>query len=208
MVERIKHTLEGTGYRLAIIDTGGSHVELTDEYAAIPDEMRAAAKVLGQPFGRGVSSEELFDSISQIRSQAGDRAILRLLHFIEENERVQMMAGLLQGGKFSDYLQYVKASGISSCLLLQNCASATSSREQGVLLALAVSPRICSQAVCRVHGGGFAGTVQAYVPEEEFDNYSSSMERIFGIGSVIPVKIGRPGVCGLDGRGLVLPRSK
>jgi galactokinase len=207
VVKRIDHTLEGTGYRLAIIDTGGSHVELTHEYAAIPEEMRAAAEVLGQPFGRGVSYEELVSSIAEIRRLAGDRAVLRLLHFIEENERAQTMAGLLQGGRFSEYLQCVKASGTSSCLLLQNCASAASSREQGILLALAMSRRICPLSVCRVHGGGFAGTVQVYVPVEEFENYSRSMERIFGTGSVIPVRIGRPGVCGLNGRGLVLPRS-
>lgn len=207
VVEQIDHTLEGTGYRLVIIETGGSHVELTPEYAAIPAEMCAASEVLGQPFGRGLSFEKLLGSVTEIRKRVGDRALLRLLHFIEENERAQRMARLLQKRRFSEYLQCVEASGTSSCCLLQNCASTTSSREQGVLLAIAMSKRICPQAVCRVHGGGFAGTVQAYVPDEEFDFYKTSMEQIFGIGSVIPVQIGRPGVCGLNNRGLVLPQA-
>ncbi|OEU50039.1 MAG: hypothetical protein BA866_05855, partial [Desulfobulbaceae bacterium S5133MH15] len=197
-VEQIGHTLEETGYRLAVIDTGGSHVTLTSEYAAIPEEMCAAANVLGQDFARGVSLDTFLGSVNEIRNQAGDRAALRLLHFLEENERVKTMANHLKNGKFSEYLEYVDASGTSSCCLLQNCATATSSRNQGILLALAMSRRICARAVCRVHGGGFAGTMQAYVPNEEFDNYISSMEQIFGTGSVIAVRIGRPGVCGLS----------
>jgi galactokinase len=204
-ITRIKHTLEGTGYQLAIIDTGGSHVELTREYSAIPAEMQAAAKVLGQPFGRGITFEKLLTNITEIRNQAGDRAALRLLHFIEENDRTQTMARLLTEGSFQQYLHHVEASGTSSSSLLQNCATTTDSHEQGILLALAMSRRICPQAVCRVHGGGFAGTVQVYVPDEEFDNFKSSMERIFGRGSVMLVQLGRPGVCALNGDGLTVP---
>lgn len=206
-VQQIDYTMEQTGYRLAIIDTGGSHVGLTSEYAAIPEEMRAASEALGQSYARGISLEMLHNKIGDIRTQAGDRATLRLLHFIEENVRVQAMAGHLGKGNFPEYLQLVEASGISSCQLLQNCATSTSSKEQGILLAQAMSRNICPQAVCRVHGGGFAGTVQSYVPEEEFDNYSSSMERIFGRGSVMAVRIGRPGVCGLSSEGLILPKA-
>ncbi len=204
-VQKIDCSPAEISYRLVIIDTGGSHVELTSEYSAIPEEIQAAAAVLGQPYGRGVSLDMLLAGINDIRDQAGDRATLRLLHFIEENDRAQTMAGLLQKGIYPDYLKCVEASGMSSCQLLQNCATVTSSREQGILLALAFSPRICPQAVSRVHGGGFAGTVQSYVPEEDFDNYCIAMERIFGKGSVIPVRIGRPGVCGLNGEELILP---
>jgi galactokinase len=204
-VQKINCTLAETGYRLVIIDTGGSHVGLTSEYSAIPEEIQAAATVLGQPYGRGISLDMLLAGVNDIRDQAGDRATLRLLHFIEENDRTRTMAGLLRKGIFPSYLQCVEASGISSCQLLQNCATVTSSREQGILLALALSRRIDPQAVSRVHGGGFAGTVQSYVPEEDFDNYCIAMERIFGSGSVIPVQIGRPGVCGLNGKELLLP---
>lgn len=206
VVEPLFYTLEKTGYRLVIIDTGGSHTGLTPEYASVPREIRAAARVVGKSYGRGITMDELLASFTEIRQQEGDRATLRLLHFIEENNRVQTMAALLRMGEFSEFLKHVEASGTSSCCLLQNCATATSSREQGILLALAMSPRICPQAVCRVHGGGFAGTVQAYVPVTEFDNYRESMERIFGAGSVIPIRIGRPGVCALIDGNLILPK--
>lgn len=205
VVEKIHHSLTSTGYQLAVINTGGNHVELTDEYAAIPREMKEAAGVLGRSSGRGISVDELLGSLGKIRVQAGDRAALRLLHFVEENDRVQAMAILIKHGKFGEYLQCVKESGASSCQLLQNCATTTSNREQGILLALTVSRRICPQAVCRVHGGGFAGTIQAYVPETDFDTYRTQMEEIFGGGSVMVLRIGRPGICGLTGSGLILP---
>jgi galactokinase len=204
-ITRIKHTLDGTGYQLAIIDTGGSHVKLTQEYTSIPAEMRAAAEVLGQPFGRGITFEMFLANITEIRNQAGDRAALRLLHFIEENDRTQTMARLLKEGSFQQYLHHVEASGASSCSLLQNCTTNTGSHEQGILVALSISRRICPRAVCRVHGGGFAGTVQVYVPNEELDFLKCSMERIFGKGSVMLVQLGRPGVCALNGDGLTLP---
>ncbi len=207
VVERIKHTLEETEYRLVLIDTGGSHVGLTAEYAAIPEEMCAAARVLGKDFGRGITLDEFLQSIGEIRQQAGDRAALRLLHFIEENDRAAAMADYLKKRKSSEYLQCVAESGKSSCNLLQNCATNTSSRQQGILMALAVSRLLCPQAVCRVHGGGFAGTVQAYVPVDDYKHFSTLMEEIFGLGSVIPIQIGRPGVCGLNGGGLILPQK-
>lgn len=207
-VQVIEHSLEGTGYRLAVIDTGGSHVELTQEYAAIPEEMQAASQVLGKTYARAITKELFLENVKEIRRQAGDRATLRLLHFIEENERAGNMARSLGQGDFSSYLQLVEESGKSSCNLLQNCVSATSSREQGILVALALSERLCKEAICRVHGGGFAGTVQAYIPQKFFDNYRDSMENIFGTGSVLPVRIGRPGVCCLGKNGLALPGDK
>jgi len=206
-ISLIKQSLDKTDYQLAIIDTGGNHVELSREYGTIPAEMRAAAEVFGQPFARGITFERLLANITSIRNQAGDRAALRLLHFIEENDRAQTMAKLLEEGHFEQYLHHVEASGTSSGLLLQNCATITDSREQGILLALAMSRRICPRAVCRVHGGGFAGTVQAYVPKDDFDNFKWSMERIFGEGSVMLIQLGRPGVCALKRDGLTLPHE-
>lgn len=204
-VEQIDHSLDGSGYKLAIIDTGGSHTNLTPEYAAIPCEMQRAAQVLGKPFARDISAEIFFDNISSIRKQAGDRATLRLLHFIEENQRTETVAGFLRNADIQQYLQGVRDSGKSSATLLQNCTTATDSRHQGILLALALSERICPEAICRVHGGGFAGTVQAYVPEKMFLEYKKAMEQIFGKHSVMPIRIGRPGVCALNGKGILLP---
>lgn len=204
-IEQIEHTLVGTGYRLAIIDTGGSHTELTPEYAAVPLEMVAAAHAAGGSYGRDVSLEQFVGKITAMRNQAGDRAVLRLLHFIEENKRVCSMAGHLRGGDFSAYLQAVRASGQSSCTLLQNCSTLTTTKEQGILLALALSKIFCPEAVCRVHGGGFAGTVQVYVPEKYFAQYTDYMEGVFGHGKVHPIRIGRPGVCGIGAEGMMLP---
>jgi galactokinase len=128
-----------------------------------------------------------------------------LLHFIEENERAVAMAEALDRDRCAEYLQLVRDSGESSCLMLQNCASPGSTTEQGILLGLALSRRFCREAVCRVHGGGFAGTVQAYVPEQQLKQYTEKMEQIFGAGSVIPLRIGRPGVCRITETGLLLP---
>ncbi len=204
-IEKIDRALEGSGYRLLIIDTGGRHTGLTPEYAAIGSEMQAAAKVLGKTFGRNVSYQEFFAGLADIRKLAGDRAALRLLHFLEENERAQNMAGHLRSGSVSKFLSDVRESGRSSCNLLQNCSTVTSTREQGILLALAMSERICPDAVCRVHGGGFAGTVQSYVPEDFFTQYCSRIKEIFGAHSTTAVRIDRPGVCGLNQDGLLLP---
>ena len=204
-VEQIEHSLDGSGYKLALIDTGGSHTNLTPEYAAIPYEMLRASQVLGKPFARDVSPEMFFDNINSIRKEAGDRATLRLLHFIEENRRTETVAGFLRDANIAEYLQGVRDSGKSSAELLQNCATTTDSQHQGILLALALSGRICPEAICRVHGGGFAGTVQAYVPKKMFMEYQKTMEHVFGAHSVLPIRIGRPGVCALTGNGLLLP---
>ncbi len=192
------------GYHLVVVDTGGSHEGLTPEYAAIPREMSAAAQVLGAEVGRGLTANQVLDNISEIREKAGDRAVLRLLHFIEENDRAVDMAKSLFQGDFTTYLQLVKKSGESSCLQLQNCSVSSNSEEQGILLGLALTRLICPEAVCRVHGGGFAGTIQTYVPELELKNYVDKMERVFGHGTVMPLHVGRPGVCALTADGLML----
>lgn len=200
-ISRIRVPDDLYGYSLVVVDTGGSHVELTPEYAAIPAEIKAAALVLNQPVARGLSASQVLAALPAIRSQAGDRAALRLLHCVEENERAAAMARMLAEADFKNYLQLVASSGESSAMLLQNCASVKSSMEQGVLLGLALSKRFCPDVVCRVHGGGFAGTIQAYIPTDKLPDYRLRMEQIFGEGSVISLHIGRPGLCsiGIDG---------
>jgi galactokinase len=204
-VSAVEHDLTDSGYRLVIVDTGTSHVGLTAEYAAANQEMRTAARVLGRQVARGIELKEVLAGLKEIRTKAGDRAALRLLHFVEENERVQQMATALEADRFSDFLELVEASGVSSCNLLQNCSTASSTREQGILLALALSKRVCQAVVSRVHGGGFAGTIQSWVPQDEFSNYVRSMEDVFGTGSVMGVRLGRPGVCTIGGSGLFIP---
>ncbi len=193
------------GFRLIVVDTGGSHIELTPDYAAIPREMRAAAHLFGREVGRGLTVPELLQRLPEVRQQAGDRAALRLLHFIEENDRAIAMAEALDNNQFTEYLSLVGASGESSCMLLQNCSSPGSTTEQGILLGLALTRRFCPEAVCRVHGGGFAGTIQVYVPEQLLSEYSRKMNAVFGEGAVIPLHIGRPGLCAMNEGGLLLP---
>lgn len=189
-------------YCLAVVDTGGSHSGLTDEYAAIPEEMSRAALALGQPFARGLAIAQACAGLPQLRRQAGDRAILRLFHFIRENDRVMAMAEALRAGDTGAYLQLVQDSGDSSWRLLQNCTSRASSQEQGVALALALTEMFLADGAWRVHGGGFAGTIQVYVPRERFEAYRQYMEGVFGRGCVIELQVGRPGVCAIlpDGR--------
>lgn len=193
------------GYRLVVIDTGDSHANLTEEYAAIPEEMRKAASVLGQDVGRGLSRHQVLAGIPAIRKKAGDRAALRLLHFVEENERVMAMAEALISSNFPAFLQLVRQSGASSAMLLQNCVPQGAVSQQGILLGLALSSSFCPQAISRVHGGGFAGTIQAYVPKEMLADYCRNMERVFGAGSVLPIRIGKPGICCMDGRDVSFP---
>jgi galactokinase len=207
-LHHLSSALRMDGYQMVVVDTGGSHVKLTEEYGAVPKEMRAAALALGSHVGRGLTVAELLAKLPEIRRQAGDRAALRLLHFIEENDRVRAMTTALEANRFSDYLELVRASGESSALLLQNCASQSTTREQGILLALALTRRFCADAVARVHGGGFAGAIQAYVPEDSLGRYTRKMEEVFGRGTVIPLVIGRPGVRGVARDGLLpLPQA-
>lgn len=195
-------------YCLAVVDTGGSHSGLTKEYAAIPDEMSRAAMVLGQPFARGLAIDQVCAALPQLRQLTGDRAILRLLHFIRENERVKAMAKALKVGDARTYLQLVRDSGDSSWRLLQNCASRTSSEDQGVALALILTEIFLADGAWRVHGGGFAGTIQVYVQRERFAAYRQQMEGVFGKGSVIELQVGRPGVCAILPDGRLLPAGQ
>ncbi len=206
-LETITRDFSGSGYQLALIDTGGTHRELTPEYASIPREMKEAARAAGKEVGRDISRDLFMEKLGNIREAAGDRAALRLLHFINENERAGRMADYLRRGSFGPYLAEVAASGQSSCSLLQNCATITTTRHQGVLLAIAVTNLICPDAVCRVHGGGFAGTAQAYVPYDAWAGFVQQMESVFGPGRVHRLRIGRPGVCVLTEQGLEIPQG-
>jgi galactokinase len=183
-----------TGYRLAVVDTGGSHADLTPDYAAIPDEMGRAARALGREHARGLTVDAVLAHAARIREAAGDRGVLRLIHFIEETDRAAGQAGVLAAGRMDDFLHLVRRSGDSSWRLLQNCISATDPLDQPIPLALTLTERFLhGEGACRIQGGGFAGTIQAYVPEARFTAYTGYMEAIFGKGAVMPLKVRRPG---------------
>ena len=180
-VEKIDFDMEKYGYRLCITDTKGSHADLTDEYAAIPKEMKLVAKYFGKEVLRDVSANDVLENFHNLRERLGDRCVLRALHFICENERVQKEVRALKSGNIGAFLENVKDSGNSSFKYLQNVYSNQDIKNQNVSLALFVSEMFLGQnGVCRVHGGGFAGTIQAFVKNGYVENYKYEMDKIFG----------------------------
>jgi galactokinase len=157
---------------------------LTDDYAAIPAEMKAAAACFGKEYLRQVSKAELFANLPTVREKAGDRAALRAIHFVEETERAANEAKALSNGDFEGFLKLVKASGNSSFKYLQNIYSSKDVNHQNVSIALAVSDSVLGEnGVSRVHGGGFAGTIQAFVKNDAVKEYKAAMDGVFGEGA-------------------------
>lgn len=194
IITSVDSAFAGSGHTLVVVDTGGDHTGLTPEYAAITREMGMASKLLGQEYARGLTMDAVMGSLPWLREKAGDRAILRLIHFIEENERVPHMANALLAGDMGRYIELMLQSGDSSWRLLQNCASMTSDASQPIPLALVMSERLLAgRGAWRVHGGGFAGTIQALVPDDLLAHYRDGMEKVFGTGAVVELRIRRPG---------------
>lgn len=181
IIEAMDFDPADNGFSLCIIDTKGSHAELTPEYAAIPEEMKKVAGFFTKPYLRVITREELLDNISAVRESCGDRAVLRALHFFDENERVERLAAAIRAGDFEDFLKAVNASGESSYKYLQNVFAASLPHQQSVSLALYMCEKLLSgEGASRVHGGGFAGTVQAFVPKEKLSEFILGIESVFG----------------------------
>ena len=190
---------EKFGYDLVIVDTKGNHADLTGEYAAVPVEMKEVAAFFGKAVLREVDYEEFIDSLPQLREKIkNDRAILRAFHYFNENLRVKAMLDCLKEDDFDSYLYYVEESGNSSFKYLQNVYPAINVKEQGLSIALAVSEDfLYGEGVCRVHGGGFAGTIQAYVPKDLTEDYIELIDSIFGPGSATVLAIRKKPTCRL-----------
>jgi len=181
VVQQVAFDFAGSGYALVILDTGGDHADLTADYAAVRGEMQAVAAALGGRVLRDVREEQVLENIPVLRAQAGDRAILRAFHFFEDDRRVVMQATALDAGQFDRFLSLVIESGRSSWMLLQNCYPPGSARRQGVTLALALSERLLGgRGAWRIHGGGFAGTIQVFVPRDLLPAYLAEMRSVFG----------------------------
>lgn len=177
---------------LVVVDTGGSHADLTDDYAAIPREMKAVANALGKSVARELDVQQVLRALPRLRRDLGDRAVLRVLHFIRENERVAAQADAIRSGDMLRFLALVHASGLSSARWLQNCSTPKTGREQGILLALALTEDHLARSgpgACRVHGGGFAGTIQVWLPVASLPGYEALMNAAFGKGAVVRVKV-------------------
>ena len=182
-VDKIDLDLEGEGYALCIIDSKSSHADLTDAYAGIPREMKAVAATFGMSHLRGITKEQLIERTASIRKVCGDRAFLRAIHFVLDNERAQKEAEVLKAGDFSAFLDLVKASGASSYMYLQNISVEGAVDNQAVGVALSLCDVLLDgRGAFRVHGGGFAGTVQAFVPLDMLDSFKETIEAAIAPG--------------------------
>jgi galactokinase len=169
-----------SGYSLCVVETGDSHADLTHEYAAIPEEMKTIAGYFGKNYLREVSPDSFYAEIGSLRHLSG-RAILRAIHFFEDNGRVKKQAAALDGGNMPAFLELVNESGRSSLAYLQNVFSSSNPHEQGLTLALALSGRmLAGKGAWRVHGGGFAGTILAFIPDDIKEKYRLQMCDVFG----------------------------
>lgn len=194
-IHQIDYDFEKAGITLCIVHTGSSHEDLTEEYASIPAEMRSVARLLERETLNQISKSDLLEHAADIRTACGDRAFLRAWHFVHETERPPAMQRALESRTIQGYLQLVRESGLSSWQYLQNI-HAGSPRQQSMAVALALTADFLgSEGACRVHGGGFAGTIQAYVPSERFEDYRRLMEGIIGPGCVQRLQLRAYGAC-------------
>lgn len=192
IVKKVDFDFAAQGYSLLVVDTGGSHADLTEDYASIPMEMKAVANTLGAEVCRELSMEQLIANIPMLREKVNDRAILRAMHFLAEDNRVVEQVKALEQNDFQRFLDLVTSSGNSSWKWLQNCFTTHNPGEQGITLALAVTENFLARkgkGACRVHGGGFAGTIQVFMPLEYVDEYVSLIESIFGDKAVTLLSI-------------------
>lgn len=184
IIESVPADFEKFGHALCIVDAKGDHADLTDEYAAIPQEMKSIAGYFTCENLRQLSKDDIMLNINVLREQFGDRAVLRSIHFFDENERVDKVVHALRSGSFEDFLSSVKESGDSSYKYLQNIYANSDVKHQCLSIALNVAEySLHRKGACRVHGGGFAGTIQAFVPLDMLQQFKMNIERTFGSGS-------------------------
>lgn len=195
VIEPVSFDISGAGYNLCIVDTGGNHADLTGDYAAVPAEMKSVAHALGVDLLRRTTEEELMKNIKSLRSECGDRAVLRAIHFFEENKRVALQKNALLSGNTDEFFKYVIASGRSSYCYLQNVYTVKNVAEQGLSLALCLTEQYLSdkKGAFRVHGGGFAGTIQAFVEKKDVEGYKQLMNATFGDNACMVLSVRQEG---------------
>ena len=182
-IEKINFDLAKAGYALCIIDSGADHADLTDEYAAIPNELKAVCSFFGKDVLREIPEEEFLEKLPELRKQVSDRAILRATHVYQENKRVKVLASALRNEDLYAFFHMVRQSGQSSWMYLQNIYPSGAVAKQEVAVALTLCDTLLKgRGAYRVHGGGFAGTVQAFVPFDLLTKFKSEIERVLGDG--------------------------
>lgn len=188
--ERVEFDPAFSGHLLCIIDSGADHADLTDDYAAIVNEMHSVAAYFGVQYLRDVDPSAFWADLAGVRAVVGDRAVLRAVHFFGDNQRVPEQASALAEGRFDDFLMHVNDSGQSSIALLQNICSQSSPEHQAVGVTIALAQKLLEgRGAVRVHGGGFAGTVQAYVPTDRVDGFRREIDAVLGDGACSVVRI-------------------
>lgn len=189
-IKSFPYDFEASGYCLYVTDTKGSHANLTDDYVAVRSEMESIAAQFGKAILRDVNENEFYSAIPKLREKCSDRAVMRAAHFFAENRRAVLEANALSEGNMNYFLELVRQSGESSANLLQNLYSCSQPTEQAISIGIMLSKSILGRnGAVRVHGGGFAGTIQAFVPVEKVNEYSQEMNRIFGDGSCYILRI-------------------
>lgn len=184
VVERVDFDFAHSGHALCIIDSGADHADLTDEYAAVTKELKAICAHFGKSVLREVTEEDFYRELPALRKEAGDRGVLRAIHVYEDNRRVEGQVKALRENDFNAFLKLISESGLSSWRMLQNVVPAGYTANQEVALALTLCEKLLGdRGACRVHGGGFAGTIQAFVPQDMLQSFKAEMERVLGEGS-------------------------
>jgi len=194
-IRQVRVDLDREGYALCIVDTGSSHGDLTDDYAAVTREMGAVAAHFGKSVLRDVPLEDFHAAVPALRQECGDRAVLRAMHFYDDDRTAVLEAAALKNGDFDFFLTLVNQSGLSSALHLQNTWSVHDPRQQAIPLALAEAERLLDRGAVRVHGGGFAGTIQAWVPLGDLEAFKNGMEALLGQGKCHVLRIRPVGGC-------------
>lgn len=192
VVEKIDFDFASRDHSLIIVQTGKGHADLSEDYSSVPIEMKKVAEYFGKEVCAEISEEQVIGNLAAVREYAGDRSVMRALHFFEENKRVEAEVAALKEGRFEDFLMNITASGNSSWKWLQNCYTNSNFQEQGISVALALTELFIAEkqkGACRIHGGGFAGVIMAMLPNEIVDEYVTYIEKALGEGSAYRMSI-------------------
>ena len=191
-VEKIDFDFGSQNHSLIIVQTGRGHADLSADYSAVPSEMKKVAEFFGKDYCSEITEKDVIDNLAEVRKYAGDRSVLRALHFFEENKRVENMVKALKEERFDVFLENITASGNSSWKWLQNCYTNSNYQEQGITVALALTELFIAdkgRGACRVHGGGFAGVIMAMLPNDLVDEYVEYSEKALGKGNAYRMSI-------------------